>query len=173
MNQPKRLPPFVPMLIETWKHPAWRAMAPAARCLYLALKRTYNSKHNNNGDIFLSQREAAKELNFSRPTVAKSFQELEHYGFIVMTSPGCLGVEGKGKSPHWRLTELETATEPPTMDFKFWDGIRFQRQKRSQTRARSALLTLAEQASLAAARPRAVEMNGRCDSATRSRRRPA
>jgi hypothetical protein len=24
-----------------------------------------------------------------------------------MTSPGSLGLDGKGKAPHWRLTELE------------------------------------------------------------------
>jgi hypothetical protein len=38
--------------------------------------------------------------------IARWFRELQFYGFIVMTKGGSLGVEGKGKAPHWRLTEL-------------------------------------------------------------------
>ena len=37
--------------------------------------------------------------------IGRWFRELQHYGFIVMTKLGCLGLDGKGKSPHWRLTE--------------------------------------------------------------------
>jgi hypothetical protein len=147
MNQPKPLRLYLKLHLDILDAPAWRATSAAGRLLYIALRRRHNSKHNNNGDIFISQREAAEELGLTRPTVAKCFRELEHFGFIVMTSPGCLGVEGKGKAPHWRLTELETADEPPTMDFKRWKGIRFQRKKRSQARPRTALLAIAEHAS--------------------------
>lgn len=56
------------------------------------------------------------------------FKELEHYGFIIKTQHGSLGVDGKGKSPKWRLTELGVAsnassrgeTEIPTNDFLKW-----------------------------------------------------
>jgi DNA-binding transcriptional MocR family regulator len=147
MNQPKRVRLYLKLHLDILDAPAWRAMSAGARLLYIALRRRHNSKHNNNGDIFISQREAAKELNLSRPTVAKSFQELEHYGFIVMTSAACLGVDGKGKAPHWRLTELDTATGPATMDFKRWNGISFKRQRRSQPRPRARLLAIAERAS--------------------------
>ena len=140
----KRLPPFVPMLIETLETPAWRAMLPASRCLYLALKRRCSPK--NNSSIFISHRDAAEELGLSRPTVARSFHELEHYGFIVNTARGCLGTDGKGKAPHWRLTELETRSAPPTMDFKNWDGTKFQppRRPRKQPRAFSKIVSNAE-----------------------------
>ena len=61
------------------------------------------------------------------------FAELQHYGFIVLATPAYLGVDGKGKAPHWRLTELGTTSkasadglfEPPTNDFHKWNGIKF------------------------------------------------
>jgi hypothetical protein len=61
------------------------------------------------------------------------FKELEHYGFIILVQHGCLGVEGKGKSPHWRLTELGMTSkasadgifEPPTNEFMKWNGTAF------------------------------------------------
>jgi len=119
-----KLPRFVPLLIETMETQAWRAMSPAARCLYFVLK--HRCRATNNGKIFISQRVAAKELGLSRPTVARSYRELEHYGFIVKTVPANLGTDGKGRAPHWRLTEVDTASAPPTMDFKSWNGTKFQ-----------------------------------------------
>jgi hypothetical protein len=56
-------------------------------------------------------------------------RELTFYGFIVMSNPGCLGVEGRGKAPHWRLTEIGYMTDPPTRDFLRWDGVVFHEQK--------------------------------------------
>jgi hypothetical protein len=63
------------------------------------------------------------------PTTVASLRELQHYGFIVMTESGCLGVNGRGKAPHWRLTELGYMHEPPTKDFLKWDGELFYEQK--------------------------------------------
>ena len=48
-----------------------------------------------------------------------------HYGFIVMQTPGGLGVYGKGQAPRWRLTELGYMKDPPTRDFIYWNGVRF------------------------------------------------
>jgi hypothetical protein len=42
-----------------------------------------------------------------------------------MNSAGHLGVEGKGKAPHWRLTELGYMAQPPTREFLRWDGVAF------------------------------------------------
>jgi hypothetical protein len=42
-----------------------------------------------------------------------------------MTSPGCLGVDGNGMAPHWRLTEVGYMNDPPTRDFGRWDGTKF------------------------------------------------
>jgi len=124
-----RLPPFVPLLIATMDSPAWRAMSHGAQILYVALKRRYNFNIHNNGRIYLSQRQAAQELRSHHNEIARWFRELQHYGFIVMVTPGVLGVEGKGKAPRWRLTELGYMKEFPTRDFTRWDGRRFQHSK--------------------------------------------
>jgi hypothetical protein len=101
-----RLPPFVPLLKETLDSPAWKAMSHGARSLYIALKRRYNGNNHHNGRIYLSQREAANEIGSHTNQIARWFCELQQYGFIVMVKPGCLGVDGKGRAPHWRLTRI-------------------------------------------------------------------
>lgn len=120
---------FVPMLIDTMSAAAWRAMSPPARVLYVALKSRYGFKAKNNGRIYLSVRQAAKETGLNKNMLARSFRELQYYGFIIQTNPGCLGVDGRGKAPHWRLTELGYMTDPPTRDFLRWDGEIFHEQK--------------------------------------------
>jgi hypothetical protein len=57
------------------------------------------------------------------------FRELGYYGFIRMLSPGCLGVDGMGKAPHWRLTEEWHGGQPPTREFLNWDGEKYRKQK--------------------------------------------
>jgi hypothetical protein len=103
---------------------AWRAMSPSARVLYIALKTRYSINLRNNGRIYLSVRNAAKETGLNKDTIARAFRELARYGFIVQTKGGCLGVEGKGKAPHWRLTELGYMADPPTKDFLRWSGTK-------------------------------------------------
>ena len=90
-----------------------------ARVLDIALLRRYNGDFHNNGRIYLAQRKAAEEIG-SQSTIARWFRELKHYGFIVMTQGHCLGVEGKGHAPHWRLTELGYMKDQPTRDFMRW-----------------------------------------------------
>jgi hypothetical protein len=109
--------PFIAVLKEPWQCPAWRAMSPSARLLHIALKGRYSFKLRNNGRIYLSTRQAAEEIGLNKDIIARCFRELQYYGFIVMTSGGCLGVEGRGKAPHWRLTELGYMLDPPTRDF--------------------------------------------------------
>jgi hypothetical protein len=111
-----RLAPFVPLLIETLDCPAWKAMSMGARVLYAALKRKYGVAIHNNGRLYLSQRDAVAEIGSHRDQIARWYRELQHYGFIVMTDPGCLGVDGRGNAPHWRLTELGYMKDPPTRD---------------------------------------------------------
>jgi hypothetical protein len=38
-------------------------------------------------------------------------------------------VEGKGKAPHWRLTELGYMKDLPTRDFERWNGKKFKPRK--------------------------------------------
>jgi hypothetical protein len=121
--------PFVPMLVDTMASPAWKAMSPYARVVYYTLKSRYGHKIRNNGRIYLSARDGAEETGFDMKTVARSLRELRHYGFIVITERHCLGVEGRGKATHWRLTELGYMHEPATRDFLKWDGEVFHEQK--------------------------------------------
>src|SRR5262245_44139214 len=102
-----RLEPFVPVDKAMMDCQAWRKASPGDRWLYIALKRRWSYKQRNNGRLFISQRDAEEEIGACRESVGRWYRELQHYGFIVMTSAGALGVSGEGFAPHWRLTELE------------------------------------------------------------------
>ena len=128
-----RLAPFVPLLKETLSTPAWKATSHGARSLYVALKLRYSSNIKNNGKIYLSTRTAAEELGSNRESVLRWFKELQHYGFIVMTAAGHLGVDGKGKAPHWRLTDQWHLGKAPTRDFLAWDGSPFTEKRKRDT----------------------------------------
>ena len=120
---------FTPMLWSTIESPAWRDLSHGAKCLYLVLKK----RSPGTNKAYISTRIAARELKASRTKVREWFAELEHYGFIVLDKHGCLGVDGVGKAPHWRLTELGTTSqanpnglfEPPPQDFLRWNGTPF------------------------------------------------
>ncbi len=127
---------FVAVLRDTLDSPAWKAMSHGARSLFLALKRRYSTNFKNNGRIYLSQRDAAKEIGSHHNQVCRWFRELQHFGFIVQTTPGSLGVEGMGKAPHWRLTELGYMGNPPTRDFLRWNGEPFDGVGKIKSRAR-------------------------------------
>jgi hypothetical protein len=118
--------PFVALLKDTMASPAWRATSHGARSLYVALKARYSSTLHNNGRLFISQRTAVREIGSGFSQIARWFRELQFYGFIVQTKGGCLGVEGKGKAPHWRLTECGYMNDPPTRDFMRWNGVKFE-----------------------------------------------
>jgi hypothetical protein len=139
-----RLPPFVPVDLEVMNSPAWKATSFGARWLYMHLKRRWSFKQRNNGRLYLSQRDAQKEMGCNcRDSISRWFRELQHYGFIVMTDPGGLGVDGKGRAPHWRLTEAEwpggrngNTWMLPTKDYLKWDGTVFQDNRGDVLRAR-------------------------------------
>ena len=125
-----RLPPFVPLLKETVKTAAWKALSHGARSLYVTLKGRYNIKLHN--AVYVATRDAEEELGrySTRRNVMRWFRELQHYGFIVMVSPAHHGVNGHGKAPHWRLTEEWYLDKPPTRDFLSWDGIPFTEKRK-------------------------------------------
>jgi hypothetical protein len=138
-----RLAPFVPLDKEMMDCPAWRAMSHGARLLYLSLKRRWRFKQRNNGRIFMSQREAQNEMRGHRDSISRWYRELQHYGFIVMTDPGGLGVDGKGRAPNWRLTEIECFGGPggntlmlPTKNYLKWNGQEFKDERGAVKRER-------------------------------------
>jgi hypothetical protein len=118
-----RLPDFVPVFRETMNCPAWKALSFGARALYIAIKARKAPKKNC---AYLSYRNALKDLGRrSHKKIAEWFSELQHYGFIVLEKHGSLGVDGKGKSPLWRIAELpnEFTGELATKEFLKWDGV--------------------------------------------------
>ena len=127
-----RLPDFVSVVKSTIDTSAWRALPHGARSLYIALRRRYHTKLQ--GAVYLSTRDAVKELgsHSHRDNVRRWFRELQYYGFIVMVTPSYLGIEGRGKAPHWRLTESPYLGERASRDFDRWCGVPFQEQKSSK-----------------------------------------
>jgi hypothetical protein len=119
--------PFVPLLKDTLKTPAWKALSYGARSLYVVLKWRYNNNLMN--AVYVSTRVAADELGAGRENVRPWFHELAYYGFIVMVSPAHHGVNGHGKAPHWRLTEEYYLGKEPTRDFSRWDGTPFAKKR--------------------------------------------
>jgi hypothetical protein len=123
---------------ESEPNPAYRQLSFGARALFTAL-RTHWFK--NNGHVYLSQRDAGEEMGHkNRNDIANWYRELQHYGFIVQTEAASLGVDGKGKAPHWRITDMPTRKgnneqAPPTKDFLHWDGTVFERHVGPSRRA--------------------------------------
>lgn len=73
--------PFVMLPLWMLHSPAYRSLSATARALLVELMSMYNG--SNNGELYLSQRDAAERLNIrSHGTVAKYFRELEAKGFI-------------------------------------------------------------------------------------------
>jgi hypothetical protein len=125
------LPPFVPLIRTTLASPAWKQLSFGARSLYVVLRSYLRVDNLNNGKVFRSYRDTAKDLGTkSRTSAQRWFRELEHFGFIVQTTGACLGVDGDGVAAHWRLTECPTFDAKgnhiaPTREFDRWDGTPF------------------------------------------------
>jgi hypothetical protein len=142
MSQRKkgRLPPFVPLIRTTLASPAWKQLSWGSRNLYVVLRGYLRHDNLNNGKVFRSCRDAADDLGTkSTRSVLRWFRELEHYGFIVMTTGGCLGVDGDGIAPHWRITECPTFDAKgnqiaPTRDFERWDRELFTDPQKTKSR---------------------------------------
>lgn len=135
-----RLPPFIPIIRTTVQTPPWKQLSFGARSLYHVLRGFLRHDDLNNGKVYRSYRDAADDLGTkSRTSVQRWFRELEHYGFIVMTTGGCLGVDGEGVAPHWRLTECSTFDAKgnhiaATRDFERWDGVLFDDPEKTDSR---------------------------------------
>lgn len=97
--------------------PAYRAIAPAPRCLLWELVRRHNG--SNNGKIGLGVREAAKCLNVTKDTAAGYFRVLLESGFIAPNRPGGFNLKDPStrRATEWRLTWIRCNDQPPTKEF--------------------------------------------------------
>ena len=110
----KRNEKYTGLYLSTVNTEAWRAMSPKAHSVYFILKLEWSGpKHNNNGKIRLSVRQAAYKCGISINTAAKAFRELQAKGFIMVTQMGSLGVEGEARSPTYDLTEIQLPPGQP------------------------------------------------------------
>lgn len=99
--------------------PAWATLPPGPRALYIELKRRYTG--SNNGEIYLSHRDAATALNVHRNTVGPWFTALEERGLIHMTRGPHLGPVGVGRASTWALAEVGRVDGgKASMAFKTW-----------------------------------------------------
>ncbi len=109
---------FTPLVWSTMDTPAWLSLSAYAKALYPVLKRVA-FKHGN-GNACLSVRQAAEYLNIGKNRAAEVFHELQSRGFIAAVEIGSLGVEGKGRSTRWRLTELDWNGQAASVEFRLW-----------------------------------------------------
>ena len=117
--------PFVKLPKAIMTRPAWRAMSPGARLLWIELRGWLRNDRLNNGTVHLSCRDGAKAIGASTTSVVHWFAENEHYGFVRKTADGFLGSDGYGIAAKYRFTDLAHGTHPATRDFEKWDGELF------------------------------------------------
>lgn len=104
-----------------WRSPAFKALTPAQRCVYVEIEMRYFGHETNNGRIGLSVRQAATACNISKDTAGRCFQRLIELGFIECATPGGFS----RKDPHaaeWRLTRArcDVTGAPATKAFMQW-----------------------------------------------------
>lgn len=87
--------------------PAWRALSTKAQALYLWVKLEWHGpRFSNNGKLQFSCRQAAQAMGIGVNAAMIGFRELQAKGFIVVTRPGALGIEGEARGPSYELTEV-------------------------------------------------------------------
>lgn len=97
--------------------PAYRSLSCHARCLLVELGRRYTGE--NNGNIPMSVREAARLLGAGKNTAQKAFSELEDRGFIRPNVKGAFTFKARHATT-WILTEYKHGDERATKDFMKW-----------------------------------------------------
>lgn len=93
---------------------AWHSLSCYGKCLLIELYSLHNG--GNNGELFLSEREAGRRVGCNHKTASKAFEDLIKLGFI---RPSVLGGFNR-KQRHatcWILTEFAYAGQLPTKDF--------------------------------------------------------
>lgn len=96
---------------------AWRSLGPTSRAVLVELYTLYTG--TNNGELFLSVREAAKRVCVGKTAAAASLRELVSKGFIRPRQQGAFSWKA-GIATSWVLTEFEFAGQLPTKDFMRW-----------------------------------------------------
>jgi hypothetical protein len=96
---------------------AYQALDCTARALLVEFYSLYNGM--NNGELFLSVREAARRLGVAPNTAMKAIRQLEDKGFIRPNQRGSFHWKA-GHATSWILTEFEYSGKSATKDFMRW-----------------------------------------------------
>lgn len=96
---------------------AYCDLKPIARALLVQLYRLYNGA--NNGELFLSVRDAATAINVAPNTALKAFADLETHGFIRAAQRGSFSLKSRHATT-WILTEFPYRDALPTKCFARW-----------------------------------------------------
>jgi hypothetical protein len=99
------------------KSAAWQSLPPGPRTLLVELYNLYDG--SNNGDIWLSERDAAASLHASQNTVSTWFDMLVDRGFIKVAQRGAFSLK-KRHATTWILTEFAVGNDLPSKEFARW-----------------------------------------------------
>lgn len=97
---------------------AYLSLTPAARAVYIQLRRRFNG--SNNGYIGFSVRDAAAEVKIAKDTATRAFKELQEKGFIRCREKGSFNFK-KLHASEWILTQEKYNGQLPTKDFMRWE----------------------------------------------------
>ncbi len=112
---------FVPLVHSVRTSAAWADLSTTDRCLYIELRALVRPRCENNGDLFISGRDAARALNTGQRQARKAFYSLQAHGFAIVTQLGHLGAEGHGKATTYRLTCCACTKHPRgSRDYLQW-----------------------------------------------------
>ena len=118
---------FVKMPVAFLQHPAFRTLPGSAARWLMELASRHNGR--NNGELFLSQREAKRLLGLTQDGYERARTEAETRKLAVKTSEGDYMQK---KSPTWRLTFIADNGDIPTNEYRLWtpdDRIKFARRR--------------------------------------------
>ena len=108
------LPPYVKLELWVLRSAAYDRASLAARCLLVELMALYNGR--NNGDVWLSVRDAAARLHCGKDRAQRAFAELECLGFIQVNKRGSFHLKVRHATT-WTITLFPVGDEPATKDF--------------------------------------------------------
>lgn len=109
---------FVQLMEYMQASEAWVTLPPGPRALCIELKRRFTGL--NNGQLYLSHRDAAHALNVARNTVVGWFRKLEARGFMRKTCDRHLGPSGIGQASAYALEEETRARKPASKAYMTW-----------------------------------------------------
>src|SRR4051794_34133621 len=111
------------MILHYWmlESPAWQSLSPAARALYLVIRKHFNG--HNNGQIHLSRDLLMHELGVGSEHTSTARDQLLERGFLKITSQGGFDYKAgarAGRAHTYELTELEMPGRPASKEFMSW-----------------------------------------------------